>query len=99
MKCLSDAFAVRHRGVDEGAEGRVGESAATSHNNVVGACARLRRAPGYTARRLWRRVDGEDMGCQSKAESRSCLAPRRQPPNVIRHSFLFHIDVGARGAR
>jgi hypothetical protein len=30
---------------------------ASSDNNVVGASARLRRAPEYTARKLWRRVD------------------------------------------
>jgi hypothetical protein len=60
-------------------------SVPTSYNNVVGASARLRRAPEYTARRLWWRVDGEDVVCQSKAESRSWLAPRRQPPNVICH--------------
>jgi hypothetical protein len=52
---------------------------------VVGASARLRRAPEYTARRLWWSVGGGDVVCRSKAENRSCLAPRRQPLNVICH--------------
>jgi hypothetical protein len=45
--------------------------AATTDNSVVGASARLRRAPEYTARRLWWSVRGEDVVCQSKAENRS----------------------------
>jgi hypothetical protein len=53
---------------------------------VVGASARLRRAPEYTARRLWWSVGWEDVVCQSKAEIRSCLAPRRQPLNVRRNA-------------
>jgi hypothetical protein len=52
-------------------------------NNVVGASARLRRAPEYTARRLWCRVGDGDVVERRMAEERSCLAPRRQPPNVI----------------
>jgi hypothetical protein len=60
-----------------------GTTAATSDNNVVGASARLRRAPEYTARRPWWCVGGGDLVGQSKAENRSWLAPRRQPPNVI----------------
>jgi hypothetical protein len=32
----------------------------SSDNNVVGASARLRRAPEFTARRLWWIVDGGD---------------------------------------
>jgi hypothetical protein len=41
--------------------------------------------PEYTARKLWWAVDGEGVICRSKAKERSCLAPRRQPPNVIRN--------------
>jgi hypothetical protein len=55
-----------------------------AYNDVVGASARLRRAPEYTARRLWCTVDEEDGVRQSKAKNRSCLAPLRQPPNVRR---------------
>jgi hypothetical protein len=58
-------------------------NAAPSDNNVVGASARLRRAPEYTARRLWWSVGGGGVVCPNKADDRSCLAPRRQPPNVI----------------
>ena len=61
---------------------------AAALNNVVGASARLRRAPGYTARRLWRRLNAEDVLCRSKAENRSWLAPRRQPLNVIRQPSI-----------
>jgi hypothetical protein len=56
---------------------------APAYNNVVGASARLRRAPEYTARRLRRNVDGGDVVGRNMADERSCLAPRRQPPNVI----------------
>jgi hypothetical protein len=38
--------------------GHLTVGARTSYNNVVGASARLRRAPEYTARRLWCGVDG-----------------------------------------
>jgi hypothetical protein len=58
---------------------------ASSHNNVVGASARLRRAPEYTARRLWWSVDGGDSVGRSVVDERSCLAPRRQPLNVSRN--------------
>jgi hypothetical protein len=53
-----------------------------SHNNVVGASARLRRAPEYTARKLWWSVGGGGVVGRSMVDERSCLAPRRQPPNV-----------------
>ena len=39
---------------------RPGSRALTTYNNVVGASARLRRAPEYTARRLWWSVSGGD---------------------------------------
>jgi hypothetical protein len=63
----------------------VASSHGTSHNNVVGAYTRLRRAPEYTARRLWWSVDRKDVVGRSTAEERLRLAPRRQPPNVIRN--------------
>jgi hypothetical protein len=44
---------------------------ATSDNNVVGASARLRRAPEYTARKLWWSVDGGDMVGRSMADELS----------------------------
>ena len=57
----------------------------TAANNVVGASARLRRAPEYTARRLWCVVDGGDVVGRNMTDEHSCLAPRRQPPNVMGH--------------
>ena len=58
---------------------------APSANNTVAASARLRRAPEHTARKLWCGVGGGDAVGRSMVDERSCLAPRRQPPNVIRN--------------
>ena len=47
---------------------------------------RCDRAPGAEGEGWTGSASGEGVVCQSKAENRSCLAPRRQPPNVSGHA-------------
>jgi hypothetical protein len=67
---------------------------ATAHNNVVRASARLRRAPGYTAPKACRDVSELAEVWRCMAERHSCLAPRREPLNVICHGPAGHGVVG-----
>jgi hypothetical protein len=56
---------------------------ASSHNNVVGASARLRRAPEYTARKLWWSVEGEAVVGRSMVDEQ--LVPGAASPTSERY--------------
>jgi hypothetical protein len=56
----------------------------TAANNVVGASARLRRAPEYTAPKPCGARERSGEVRRRMTDGHSCLAPRRQPPNVMR---------------
>ena len=60
----------------------------TSYNNAVGASARYARSGVHGAYGARARVRvGEVERCM--AGERLCLAPRRQPPNVMRQTLAW----------